>query len=293
MPGNPLSDPLSNHLTIDRIQLAVHDRSEAARAFEQLLDAAIVGEDQVKCLGCRRTTLAVGTSQVELLEASGAGPVQQAGPGLFAAGFASQNVAMLRAHLESQGIAVTSEGEQLFMAPEGLDDHGLRVVVSPEAERTRSGLLTRLYEVTNLVEDPEPWSARFASIFDLDASAFVPIRSDNFGYEGTLTLFRPGHLDQVEIIHPYDSSKTMGRYHAKRGACMYMCYGETDRIDEIRERAITVGAARAERQWTGPQDGPVDNLFLHPRALAGVMLGVSRSSYAWTWSGSPERVEPA
>ena len=38
---------------------------------------------------------------------------------------------------------------------------------------------------------------------------------------------------------------------------------------------------------------PVDNLFLHPGALHGVMLGISRSSFAWTWSGCPERVEPA
>lgn len=281
MPGGRLS--------IDRIQLAVHNRAEAARAWEELLDAIVVREDEVKCLGCRRTVLAVGTSEVELLEADGAGAVQKAGPGIFAAGFASEDVDALRAHLESRGVLVASEGEQLFMTPESLGDRGLRVVVSPEAERARQGLLSRLYEVTNLVEDPEEWSARFASIFDLDPAAFVPIHSENFGYDGTLTLFRRDHLDRVEIIHPYDQTKTMGRYHGKRGACLYMCYGETDRIGEIRERAV----AYVPKHWTGPPDGPADNLFLHPRALAGVMLGLSRASYAWTWSGSPERVEPA
>ena len=80
----------------------------------------------------------------------------------------------------------------------------------------------------------------------------------------------------------------MGRYFARRGGCLYMCYGETDRADEIRDRA----RALVPDDFTGPARGPVDGLFLHPRALGGVMLGISRSSYAWTWSGSPDRVVP-
>ncbi len=279
-----------HQLTVDRIQLAVHDRRATAAAWEKLLDAAVVREDRVAALSCHRTVLAVGTSEVELLTADGAGPVHDAGPGLFAAGFASDDVDSLRDHLQSHGVEVACEGDQIFIAARALDSQGLRVVLSPAAERSSQGLLSRLYEVTNLVPNPEIWCARFAKLFALDARAFVPIRSERFGYDGTLTLFQAGRLDRVEVIHPYDQDRTMGRFFVKRGPCLYMCYGESDRDDDIRERA----RAHAPSDWTGPDDhSPVDGLFLHPKALGGVMLGVSRTTYAWTWSGSPERVEPA
>ena len=279
-----------HQLTVDRIQLAVQDLPAASAAWEKLLDAAVVREDRVAALGCHRTVLAVGTSEVELLEADGAGPVREAGPGLFAAGFASDDVDALRDHLRSHGVEMASEGDQVFIAADALDSRGLRVVLSPAVERSRQGLLSRFYEVTNLVPNPKDWSERFAKLFAIDARAFVPIRSENYGYDGTLTLFEAGDLDRVEIIYPYDQDKTMGRFFARRGPCLYMCYGETDRADDIRERART----HAPSDWTGPDDDrPVDGLFLHPKALGGVMLGISRTTYAWTWSGAPDRVEPA
>ena len=278
-----------DRLTIDRIQLAVRDRPAVADAWSRLLDAAVVREDRVAALGCRRTVLAVGTSEVELLEDDQPGPVREAGPGLFAAGFASEDLDALRDHLQSNGVAMASEGDQLFVSAEALDSQGLRVVLSRARSRARQGLLSRLYEVTNLVPNPKPWCEHFARLFALDARSFVPIRSETFGYDGTLTLFDAGELDRVEIIDPFDRDKTMGRFFAKRGPCLYMSYGESDRTDEIRDRA----RAHAPKQWTGPDDEkPVDNLFLHPQALGGVMLGVSRASYAWTWSGAPERVQP-
>ena len=282
---------MSNHpLRVDRIQLAVRDRAVTAAAWHSLLDSAVVREDRVAALNCHRTVLAVGTSEVELLEADGTGPVQAAGVGLFAAGFASDDLLALRDHLRSQAVAMASEGNQLFIAPDALQSQGLRVVLSPSVERSRQGLLTRLYEVTNLVPDPEAWCQHFAKLFGLDAGRFVRIQSENYCYDGRLTLFKPDELDRVEIIHPYDRGKTMGRFFAKRGACLYMSYGESDRSDEIRERA----RRHAPNDWTGPDDDQtVDGLFLHPKALGGVMLGISRLTYAWTWSGSPDRVEPA
>ena len=96
-------------------------------------------------------------------------------------------------------------------------------------------------------------------------------------------------LDRVETIHPFDATKTMGRFFAKGGPCLYMCFAETDRPAEVRERAL----AHAADHWTGPRDGDrPDNQFLHPRALGGVMLGVSRTTWAWSWSGAPERIAP-
>ncbi len=50
-----------------------------------------------------------------------------------------------------------------------------------------------------------------------------------------------------------------------------MCYGETDRLPELRERLKQL----APRDWTGSDADP-NGLFVHPRALGGVMLGVSR-----------------
>ena len=275
---------------IDRIQLCVEDRPAAAACWERLLDAEVVREDRVDALACKRTVLGVGESEVELLEADGAGPVEQARPGLFAAGFGVPALGPLRDTLASRGIEGSEERGQLFLTPEALGIPGLRIVVSELSARPRRGLLRSLYEVTHLTGDAPGSAKRLAEVFGLDPSPFVPIRSDTFGYDGTLTLFRDGRLDRIETILPFDAGKSMGRYFARRGPTLYMCYGETDRSAEIRARALEL----APDDWTGPRDGSVpDNLFLHPRALGGVMLGVSRDTYAWTWSGAPERVLPA
>ena len=105
-----------HQLTVDRIQLAVQDRQATAAAWAKLLDAVVVREDRVATLSCHRTVLAVGTSEVELLAADGTGPVHDAGPGLFAAGFASDDVVALRDHLRSHGVEMASEGDQIFIA---------------------------------------------------------------------------------------------------------------------------------------------------------------------------------
>lgn len=48
---------------------------------------------------------------------------------------------------------------------------------------------------------------------------------DRFGYTGTLTLFDPpGRLDRIVT----DPKSPMGRWAAKRGNSLYMCYAETD-----------------------------------------------------------------
>ena len=82
----------------------------------------------------------------------------------------------------------------------------------------------------------------------------------------------------------------MGRFMAKRGEGLYMCFAEAPDLNPIRARL----QEHAPRDWTGSTTAPdPDALFLHPQALAGMMMGVSRTTVGWTWSGHPERVVPA
>ena len=79
----------------------------------------------------------------------------------------------------------------------------------------------------------------------------------------------------------------MGRYFSQsRPDSLHVLRRVQIGAAEIRERA----RAHAPRDWTGPHRRRrlPDNLFLHPRALGGMPCsGVSRTTYAWTWSGVP------
>jgi Glyoxalase/Bleomycin resistance protein/Dioxygenase superfamily len=278
---------------VDRVQQVVADRSRAAAAYQRLLGAEIARADRLNVLSARRTVLRLGTGEIELLEPDGVGPVadflSQTKGGLFAAGFAAPNIGKLQEQLSARGVPIIEEAGQLFLSPPATALPGLRAVFSPEANRTVVGLLRGLYEVTLLAQDYRSVVEQTATRLGLEASHFVPIRSPEFGYEGVLTLFHPERLDRIEIITPVDPLKTMGRFFAKRGPSPYMCYAEADDLAAIRSRLLE----HAANDWTGPRDVSVpDNLFIHPKALAGLMLGVSRTTFAWTWSGHPERVRP-
>lgn len=276
---------------VDRIQLSGTDRREIAQRWQKLVGAEFVREDEVNVLGATRGVVRVGESEVEILEPAGAGPVEdhvsQTGGGLFAAGLAAPDLGALRAHLDAGDVRYEAEGQQLFAGPDALGLPGLRVVLSQWEDREPAGLLRYLYEVTHLTPDAKAAASRIAEVFDVDASHFVAIKSEQYGYDGSLTLFQPERLDRIETIMPDASEKTMGRFFRKQGPCLYMCYGETDDTGAVRESALE----HAPKDWTGPREGPPpDGLFLHPRALGGVMLGVSRTTVAWNWSGSPDRV---
>jgi hypothetical protein len=76
----------------------------------------------------------------------------------------------------------------------------------------------------------------------------------------------------------------MGRFAAKRGQSIYMCYVETDDVAGVIERCEHRGARYARR----PDEHNPEGLFIHPSALHGVLMGVSRTNLAWLWSGRPE-----
>lgn len=275
---------------IDRVLITTHDAAATAKRWIDLLDAQLVRNDEIAVLGARRTVIGVGDSEVEFLEPTGAGPVARHlanGGGPFAAGVATHNIHRLRGELAEAGIVPTHYDNQFFIDGGRLGIPGLNLVISIDVAKPRVGLMSNLYEVTHLTANPAATAARFALLFGLNPKNFVPIRSDNFGYEGTLTLFDAKALHRIETIHPFDRTKTMGRYFERFGPSLYMCYAETDRLPELRERLKKL----APGDWTGSDTDP-NGLFVHPRALGGVMLGVSRTSHAWTWSGQPKRVLP-
>jgi len=278
---------------VDRVQLVVSDRRGAAISFSKLLGAVLVREDAVGVLGALRSVLRVGRSEVELLEPDGGGAVaeflKRTRGGLFAAGFSCADPCALRSHLASRGVEVEEAAGQLLLRPESLCVPGLWAVISCEAEREPAGLLDRLYEVTLLSPDWKRSTECIADRFVLDPQAFVPIRSAEYGYEGVLTLFQPSHLDRIEVVTPYDVAKTMGRFFRRRGPSLYMCYAESNDTAALRTRLLE----HSPEHWTGAREGAApDNLYVHPGALSGLLLGVSRRTFAWAWSGSPERVEP-
>ncbi len=76
----------------------------------------------------------------------------------------------------------------------------------------------------------------------------------------------------------------MGRFHARRGQSIYMGYVETDDVAAVQSALEAQGA-----RYAGRTDDPnPEGLFIHPSALHGMLLGVSRTNLAWTWSGHPE-----
>jgi catechol 2,3-dioxygenase-like lactoylglutathione lyase family enzyme len=277
---------------VDRVQLVVSDRQAAARKFGEVLGAQPAREAPSAYLGATRLILAVGSSEVELCEPSGPGPaadyLRSQGEGLMTAGFSTRDMAALRANLERHGCRFAAEGEQVYLEPS--DTLGMRVVVTPETARPAVGLVRHLYEVTNtLLSDWRAAADRYTRIFGLDPSQFSPIASERFGYAGTLAMFSPkDRLDRIEISQVTNPKSAMGRWVARRGDSLYMCYVEADDVRPIIER-LTAGGGRFTPR--GPDARTErDGLWVHPSALGGLLLGVSRTTVGWQWSGQPARV---
>ncbi len=272
---------------VDRMQIAVRDRPAAEETFRELLGAAKVREDASKLLAARRSVLKAGVSEFELLEPSGDGPVREFvgrwGEGIFSAGFSVDDLSALTERLSSCGVRWEEEEDQIYVDAD--QTPGMRMVLSADEERRSVGLITWLYEVTNIVSSHAEAAAFYADTFGLDRSKFHPIQSGEYGYEGALLLFDPPRrLDRIELAQITDPSQAMGRFAAKRGESIYMGYVETDDVRAIVERLEGRGAP-----WAGRKDDPnIEGLFIHPKGLHGVLLGVSRTNLAWSWSGRPD-----
>ncbi len=229
-----------------------------------------------------------GTSLIELLEPDGAGPVQDFvakwESGLFGVGFSVDDTDAAAHQLEKSDVRFEQVNGQLYLDPGAT--FGMRTVISTRHERAPVGAIKWVYEVTNVVGNWRSASQRYARIFGLDASKFSPIESKDFGYTGTLTLFDPPErLDRIEIAQITDSNLAMGRFHQRRGDSLYMFFVETDDVGEIENRLMARGARFAAHRR--------DEAGLSPSAFLGVLIGVSRTEHAWTWSGDPDRARRA
>ena len=124
---------------------------------------------------------------------------------------------------------------------------GLPIVISPPVLRYRVGPVSFLYEVTHtLLSDWQKVAACHAGLFGLDPQRFSFIKSDRFGYEGTLALFNPpDRLDRIELSQVKNQESAMGRWGFKRGDSLYMCYCETHDIEGIISRLEKTGS-----RWT-------------------------------------------
>jgi hypothetical protein len=281
---------------IDRVLIAVPDAVAAKEKWSSLLGAVEVGRDRERALAARRIVLRAGRSDIELLEPDGEGLLsdelkRRGRAHLFAAGASSPTVGTITANAVSLGAECRKCDHGHYLITLEIEGAPVRFVISGESERERAGDLDFLYEATVLAGDQARAVDRIARTFLLDKTHFTTITSEAFGYTGVLTLFREGALHRFEVITPTDMTKTMGRYYVREGASFYMGFAESAAILDIERMAHASKAGiTVDRPATRAESLPADQLWLHPSAIGGMMLGISRPTMAWRWSGHPERV---
>ncbi|HPA89951.1 MAG TPA: VOC family protein [Quisquiliibacterium sp.] len=281
---------------VDRMLLAVRHRARATETFVRLLGAAPARETHSAHLSATVSVLSLGESEIELCEPSGPGLVRDHldrwGEGPLFAGYSTSRLDALADRLRARGAAFLREGERLYVP--GTTTFGFPMAISPSAQRPRVGPVSFLYEATNTLDtDWRTVAARYADLFDLDASKFSPIGSERFGYEGTLTLFDPpARLDRIELSQTFaDRPSAMRRFVERRGGdSLYMCYVETHDFDALKARLLAAGATLTPR--SGRIEDEREGAWVHPKDLHGLLLGISRTTLAWEWSGRPELVTP-
>ncbi len=266
--------------------LAVRDRAAATSTFAEVLGAEKVREDALEApYHIRRTVVQAGDSEFELWEPAGEGLVSQHlerwGDGIFAAGFSTSDMSDIARRLDDSRIHFTYQGSQLFIEPD--QTAGMRTVIQLTEKREKAGLITGLYETTNIVDDHKATATLYAGIFGLEEDRFSPISSRAFGYDGTLTLFDPpDRLDRIEITQT-NAEGAMDRFYHRRGQSLYMCFVETPDYEPIRQNLDARGG-----RYAIASDYPDASMFIHPTALCGMLMGVSKTNEAWRWSGRPE-----
>jgi len=279
---------------VDRVQVVVKSAEVAAATFNKLLGTEIADQKPSQYLGARRTILAFGESEIELCEPDGTGKVADflaaRGEGLMTAGLSCAKPQQLKNRLQSLNFDVIEDGEQFYLP--GHEHYGIPFVISASRPRNRVGPVSFMFEVTNtLVSDWRRVAAHYAGIFGLNPRRFSPIKSHTFGYDGTLTLFDPpNRLDRIELSQVVRQDVHMARWTERFGDSLYMCSCETHDIENLVERFIEAGV-----RWTPrgkSREDERDGFWTHPADLHGLLMGVSRTTVPWDFSGRPEFVNP-
>ncbi|KAA0911248.1 VOC family protein [Pusillimonas sp. ANT_WB101] len=279
----------------DRILVAVKDLDQATENYQALLAAVVIDEQDSPLLGAKRRILQLGRSQVELCQAVAEGAIQQHvtqfGEGLFCGGVSVADMNACRETLKQSGIKFQEEDGRLY--PEKADMFGLALAISEEQAQPverYSGPVDYLYEITQVLDTRwQTVADHYRDKLKLDEENFVGITFARFGYEGVLLRFHPDRLDRIELSEAHDVAFPMGRFVKKRGDALYMCYIETNNLADIIARLEDRGQKYTRRTTTPVEQ---DGLWVHPAALNGVLLGVSRTTLAWGWSGKPELILP-
>lgn len=279
---------------VDRVQVAVKSGDQAAATFGKLLGTQIARKEPSTYLGANRTIIAFGESEIELCEPDGTGRVadflKERGEGLMTAGLSCAKPERLRKRLEGLGYEATQDRDQFYLP--GDEHYGVPFVISETIYRNRVGPVSNMFEVTNtLVSDWRLAATHYAGIFGLHPRRFCPIKSEQFGYDGTLTMFNPPNcLDRLELSQVVRDDVHMAKWTKLYGDSLYMCSCEVHDIDNIVDRFRNAGV-----RWTPGgrgKDEKQDAFWTHPGDLHGVLMGVSRTTYPWSFSGRPEFVDP-
>lgn len=280
--------------SVDRILVAVYDLDEAENNYRNILGATPIDDFESSHLNARVRRMALGDSEVELCRANGPGPVAQRiekqGEGLVCGGVTTDHLEGFAKRLDARNIPYVTADNRIYPASDALYNMPLAVSASPKSSRARQGgPIEFLYELTMVLKSN--WNAvaeHYADSLGLDREYEVGITFSRFGYDGALMKFGPDRLDRIELSEAHDEAYPMGRFTAKHGDALYMCYVQTDDLADIIDRLT-----RHDCRWTRRTTTEVerDGLWIHPSAINGVLLGVSRTSLAWGWSGKPELVE--
>lgn len=280
---------------VDRILVAVHDLNAAEKNYRDVLGATLIEDFESEHLNANVRRMAIGISEVELCQPLGVGLVEAylkgGREGLMCGGVTTADLDVFAEVLDEHHTSYTKADGRLYL--EAGDLHGLPLVVSaaPKTPVKRGpGPVDYLYELTMVLSSRwQDVAATYAKRLAINPENMVGITFKRFGYEGTLMLFDPQGLDRIELSEAHDPEFPMGRFSAKNGDALYMCYIETDDLADVIERL-----EKNNHRYTRRTDTPVeqDGLWIHPSALNGVLMGVSRTSLAWHWSGRPDRVKP-
>lgn len=281
--------------TVDRILVAVRSLDDAERNYRNVLAAKVVDEFDSAYLKARVRRMLLGTSEVELCMPAGDGPVQrhldQWGEGLFCGGVSTPDLDACEQWLAAQSVRFEKADGRLY--PDSADLYGLPLAISAvhaSGKARAPGPIEFLYELTMVLRSRwQDVAGHYVQRLALQPARMVDITFARFGYEGSLMMFDPDRLDRIELSEAHDPAFPMGRFSAKRGDALYMCYAQTDDLAQVIARLEEHGHRWTRRTQT-PQER--DGLWIHPSALNGVLMGVSRHSLAWQWSGRPDRVQP-